>query len=303
MSVIRIGLSSWLDKSLLESGLFYPPEINDADGRLRYYASQFPQLVEVNSTYYSLPSERNAIYWDKRTPDDFIFDIKIYSLFTQHPTEARSLPRDILQQLSQEAQAKSRIYLNDVPPELTEEIIARYVSALRPLHERGKLGAILLQFPRWFYPRRDSFAQIEWLKEHLGDYQAAVEFRNSRWLDDRHRDSTLGFLRDHGLAYVCVDEPQGHPSSVPPLAEVTSPELSYVRFHGRRAETWEKEGVTVQERTKYIYSPAELQEWVPKIEHLTDEAQEVHILMNTNYEDHAVRNARQLKLLLDQAHT
>jgi len=77
MGRIRIGLSSWTDKSLLESGKFYPPGVDDAEGRLRYYASRFPDLVEVNSTYYALPSERNAFYWDQRTADDFVFDIKM----------------------------------------------------------------------------------------------------------------------------------------------------------------------------------------------------------------------------------
>jgi uncharacterized protein YecE (DUF72 family) len=177
--------------------------------------------------------------------------------------------------------------------------MAAFVSALRPLHANGKLGAILLQFPHWFYPGQSSIEHIRWCKQRLADYRVAVEFRNSHWLEAEHRDSSLAFLQSNGLAYVCVDEPQGHKSSVPPVAEVTSPDLAYVRFHGRRSETWEKGGVTVQERFKYLYSQEELQEWVPKIRDLAEDAAEVHVLLNTNYEDYAVRSARQLKGMLD----
>ncbi|MEJ2560576.1 MAG: DUF72 domain-containing protein [Anaerolineae bacterium] len=325
MGRIRIGLSSWTDKSLLESGKFYPPEISDAAGRLKYYTMQFPHLVEVNSTYYSPPAERNAILWVERTPDDFLFDLKMYSLFTQHPTAPRSLPKRVYEQLGEDVKSKPHIYLNHVPPDAAEEIMAGFVralrplheggklgaihaaeeimagfvSALRPLHEGGKLGAILLQVPRWFYPGQRSRDHISWCKERLADYPVAVEFRNGDWLAEGTQENTLDFLRSNGLAYVCVDEPQGHKSSVPPVAEVTSPILSYVRFHGRRKETWERPGVTVQERTRYLYSREELGEWVPKVEELAGGAAEVHVLMNTNYLDYAVRNARQLKQLLE----
>jgi uncharacterized protein YecE (DUF72 family) len=299
MGRIRIGLSSWTDKSLLESGKFYPPEISDAAGRLNYYTTQFPGLVEVNSTYYSPPAERNSVLWVERTPDDFLFDVKMYSLFTQHPTAPRSLPKRVYEQLGEDVKSKSRIYLNHVPPDAAEEIMAGFVRALRPLHEGGKLGAILLQFPRWFYPGQRSRDHISWCKERLADYPVAVEFRNGDWLAEGTQENTLDFLRSNGLAYVCVDEPQGHKSSVPPVAEVTSPILSYVRFHGRRKETWERPGVTVQERTRYLYSREELGEWVPKVKELAGGAAEVHVLMNTNYLDYAVRNARQLKQLLE----
>lgn len=303
MGRIRIGLSSWTDKSLLESGKFYPQGVDDAEGRLTYYASRFPDLVEVNSTYYALPSERNAFYWNQRTPDDFIFDIKMYGLLTQHPTKPRSLPKDIYRELDEEARSKQRIYLNHVAQEAAEEIMARYVSALRLLHDDGKLGAILFQLPRWFYPGRQSLAHIIWCKERLGDYRMAVEFRNGLWMNEENREDTLGFLENYGISYVCVDEPQGYKSSVPPIADVTSPDLSYVRFHGRRQETWEKRGVTVQERTKYLYSEEEMKEWVPKIGNLAERAREVHVLMNTNYEDHAVINAELLKTLLSHGFT
>ena len=116
---------------------------------------------------------------------------------------------------------------------------------------------------------------------------------------DQDRDRTLAFLREHNLPFVCVDMPQGFRSSVPPVAEATSPDLSVVRFHGRDPEAWEKK--TVTERFRYLYSEPELAEWVPKVDHLSASAREVHVLMNNCYRDQAVTNAAQLADLLSSA--
>lgn len=300
MSRIRIGLSSWTDKSMLKSEKFYPPDVKgDAEAQLRYYADQFPDLVEVNSSYYALPSARNAGLWAERTPDGFVFDIKLYRLFTQHPTPPRPLPTDVKEALPPEVLDKRNLYFRDVPDELVAELMARYVAALGPLEQASKLGAVLAQFPHWFHPGEESLQHLAWLQEHLGDRQMAVEFRNGLWMDTEHRQDTLSFLEERGLTYVCVDEPQGHRSSVPPVVAATSSALAYVRFHGRRQETWEKSGVGVAERFRYLYDEDELSEWVPRVKSLAEVADEVHVLFNNNYEDYPVRNARQLRLLLE----
>ena len=89
MGRILVGTASWPDKTLLASG-WYPPEAADPARRLAYYASQFP-LVEVDSTYYTPPNERNSQLWAERTPEGSGFDVKAYSLLTQHPTRVASL--------------------------------------------------------------------------------------------------------------------------------------------------------------------------------------------------------------------
>ncbi|HVC31255.1 MAG TPA: DUF72 domain-containing protein, partial [Steroidobacteraceae bacterium] len=81
---LLIGTASWTDKSLIDSGRFYPASAKTAEARLQYYASEFP-LVEVDSSYYGMPSERNAVLWVERTPPGFTFDIKAYGALTQHP--------------------------------------------------------------------------------------------------------------------------------------------------------------------------------------------------------------------------
>ena len=80
MANILVGTSSWTDKSLLDSGRFYPPSATTPEGRLRYYASQFP-IVEIDSSYYGIPTESNARLWVERTPAEFVFNIKAYRLF------------------------------------------------------------------------------------------------------------------------------------------------------------------------------------------------------------------------------
>jgi uncharacterized protein YecE (DUF72 family) len=85
---------------------------------------------------------------------------------------------------------------------------------------------------------------------------------------------------------------------MPPVAAVTNPELAIVRFHGRNAENWKKPGLTAAERFDYSYSKRELEEWLPKIREMAEEAREVHLLMNNCYGDKAVNNAAELAKLL-----
>lgn len=294
---IRLGTCGWTDPTLIKAGTFYPPGTSTAEERLRFYASQFP-IVEVDASYYALPSQQQAGLWVDRTPPDFTFNIKAYSLLTQHPTRTAALPKDLREALPQEVRDRQRIYHNHLPSEVVDEVWRRFAEALLPLDSAGKLGAVLLQFPEWFTPNKANRAYLAAAREKLGGYQGCVEFRNRMWLETKEdQERTLGFLREHELPLVCVDMPQGFKSSLPPLAEVTSPKLSVVRFHGRDPQAWTKK--TVTERFRYLYKPAELQEWVPRIQHLADGTERVHALMNNCYADHAVIGARQLGALLE----
>ena len=298
MGLVLTGTASWTDDTLLQTD-WYPAEASTAEDRLRYYASIFP-LVEVDSTYYSLPAERTAALWADRTPDHFTFDIKAFRLFTGHPTPINALPKRVREELPGALRGKTNVYSKDLPGPVVDEIWDMYRSALMPLHSSGKLGAVFLQFPKWFLYGRDSLERIARAREHLPDYRLAVEFRQPSWMSDKNRDSTLAFLREHHIAYTSVDEPQGTSASVPPVAVATT-DLAVVRFHGRRQETWDKRNVGVEERFKYLYSDDELAEWVPKIQGLASKTREVHALMNNCYADYGVRNAQQLGLLLQQA--
>jgi uncharacterized protein YecE (DUF72 family) len=299
MGTVLTGTASWTDKTLLET-TWYPADANNAEERLRYYASQFP-LVEVDSTYYSLPAEQTAVLWVERTPDHFTFDFKAFRLFTGHPTPIRALPKAIRESLPATLREKNNVYQADLPKEMVREIWDMYRRALMPVHSAGKLGAVFLQYPKWFFFSDDNWKQILDAREHLPDYRVAVEFRQPSWMNERNMERTLEMLRRNGIAYTSVDEPQGTRASVPPIAAATTTDLAVVRFHGRRKETWDKAGVGVEERFRYLYSDEELSTWVPKIESLQRETREVHALMNNCYADYGVRNAQQLKLLLEQS--
>ena len=292
---ILTGTCSWTDKTLIESG-WYESDAKNAEQRLALYASRFP-VVEVDSTYYSLPSEHTAELWAERTPTSFTFDAKAYRLLTQHPGQMASLPKSVRETLPSDLTEKRNLYLKDLPPESVDEVWSMFRQGLMPLHSAGKLGVVLFQFPNWFFPGRDSKAYLSSIQERLPEYKVAVEFRHGSWLNDKNRERTLKFLRDEGLTYASVDEPQGTRSSVPPVAVATS-DMAVVRFHGRRAETWDKSNVGVLERFKYLYNEDELKEWVPKIKDLASETRAVHVLMNNCYSDFAVRNAADMASLL-----
>ena len=104
----RIGTASWTDPSLVNSDLFYPPSVRSAEERLRFYAEQF-NTVEVDSTYYALPAERNAKLWAERTPEGFLFNIKPFALMTQHPAEISRLPKELREMLPPGQLAQRRL--------------------------------------------------------------------------------------------------------------------------------------------------------------------------------------------------
>lgn len=296
---VLVGTCSWTDKTLIDAGTFYPQRDMSAKDRLQYYAAQFP-IVEVDSTYYAPPSESTAGLWVERTPDHFTFDVKAFRLMTQHPTPPKSLWKDVREELPDELAEKRNLYVRDLPRELQAEAFRRFVDALLPLHSAGKLGSVLLQFPPYFYPSSASCGYLSWAAEQLAEYDVAVEFRQGRWMDEGHAASTLDFLTEHGLGYVCVDEPQGFKSSVPPIAAATT-SFAEVRFHGRNADTWEARGISAAERFRYDYPDAELAEWVSRIAELASSTERVHVLMNNCYADYGVRNASTMADLLTTA--
>jgi uncharacterized protein YecE (DUF72 family) len=292
-STIRIGTASWTDPTMTAPGVFYPRGVGSAEDRLAYYASTFP-IVEIDSTYYSLPNSRTAEAWVKRTPPDFLFDAKAHALMTGQPTEPRRLPKDIRNDLPASLATKPRIYARDLPAELRDAIWQAFLAGLEPLRAGGQLGSVLLQYPRWFFPTGESRDEILAARQRLGDVRSAVEFRSETWFNEKNRDRTLLFLADNNIPFVMVDGPQGLRSSVPPVVAVTSPELALVRFHGRRAETWEAKSIPVVERFRYLYSEDELREWLPRVREAATQAREIHILMNNCYANYGSTNAREL---------
>ncbi|CAN5684752.1 DUF72 domain-containing protein [soil metagenome] len=288
MGELLVGTASWTDRSLIGSG-WYPKGASSAKERLEFYSSQFP-LVEVDSSYYFLPSDKNAALWADRTPDDFTFNIKAFSLLTRHPTKPGAL-----KEFGVAEDVKKNVYIDDLPPAVVDAVWDSFLGALEPLRASDKLGLILFQFPQWFTIGKGAKRYVLDCARRAAPDPVAVEFRNKTWMSEGNRRETLDFLAGHGLPYVAVDMPQGFVSSLPPVAEATA-DVSVVRFHGRNVEDWESG--SVQRRFKYLYSESELREWAPRLARLTRESDTTHVLMNNCYRDYAQRNARELAALM-----
>jgi uncharacterized protein YecE (DUF72 family) len=284
---IKVGTASWTDRTLLASG-WYPESADTAEKRLAYYASQFP-LVEVDATYYSPPAEQTAALWVARTPPGFTFNIKAFSLLTGHPTRPGAIYKDLRPETD-----KKNLYPADLPAQAYEDVWTRFLSALEPLAEAGKLGAILFQFPPWFTIRRSNKQFLLEVAGRCDPLPVMIELRHGSWFDGDNQQETLEFLREHRLPYVCVDMPQGHRSSIPPVLTATA-DLAAVRFHGH-SDKWTSRDI--YEKFGYRYSDEELAQWAPKLTELAGAAEQTHVLMNNCYSDYAQRNAATLIDLL-----
>ena len=264
---IRVGVCSWADETLTK--VWYPKGVSSGEERLRYYAERF-DVVEANSTYYRLPDPNLVEKWVERTPPGFTMHVKAFGVMTRHPVKLDQLPTDL-----RDVPTDSRGRVDRPPREYRAEVFRRFHEALEPLRSAGKLGGILV-------PKPASFDYLEWAVEQLGGDQPLVEFRHAAWLDDEHRDETLGFLERHGMTYVMVDAPRTEGRNVLPTVVATTSPTAYVRFHGRNAQTWNKRTGSAAERFDYLYSAGELREWIPRLHELGGEAQTVYAMFNNN---------------------
>jgi uncharacterized protein YecE (DUF72 family) len=294
---ILVGTSSWTDKTLIECGRFYPPTATTPEDRLRFYASQFP-IVEIDSSYYGIPSIENAQRWVERTPPGFVFNIKAYRLFTRHQTPIVSLGKEIAQALG--PVSKKNVYDKDVPAELTRELWHQFRAVLEVLRDSSKLGAVHMQFAPWVAFHPDTFAYLEHCRAMLAGFTIAVEFRNATWFNsDKHTARTLAFERENGLVNVVVDEPQGIANTIPAVWEVTNPALSVVRLHGRNHGTWNGKGLkSSSQRFDYDYDEHELKEIGHQVKAISTKTETTHVLFNNNYQDQGQRGARALSAML-----
>ena len=294
-----IGTCSWTDKTLLGSG-FYPKEAKNSEQRLRYYASCF-NTVEIDSIFYALPSQRNIQNWVERTPQDFLFGIKAFSLFTTHQTPWKALPFYLQETLPEKLKNKDVVFWQECSPELQKEIVHYFSSLLFPMLEAEKLGYLLFQFPPWFTKSRENLEYLLSLRERFSQFPLAIEFRNRSWLKSKEEAlHTFSFLRKNQMSYVAVDEPQ-LPWTVPPVLEATSQTI-VVRFHGRNRASWQKKNATVWEKFDYLYTREELSAWsrVIREKSKSSNPERIFVMFNNCFRDHAVRNAQMMQELLFQ---
>jgi uncharacterized protein YecE (DUF72 family) len=290
---ILVGTASWTDPGFVEH--WYPKKMA-AHGRLAWYAQHF-EMVEVNSTFYSVPDQRTVERWCATTPPAFIFDVKLHQFFSFHSTQRKLLPPE-LQRLVH-ADAKGKVTTSATLRDALLESLLRPMSILQ---SAGKLGVFLLQLSPAFSPRKHELSELESLVDKLDDYQLAIEFRNRNWLVGDQLRSTIDFLRKREVGFVNVDAPASDHFSVVPsdLNEITNPNFSYLRLHGRDTKAY-LSGKTVAARFNYDYSDKEIGEVADRSGRLAQEAKDVHVVFNNNNLDYAPRAATRLRRALGQS--
>jgi uncharacterized protein YecE (DUF72 family) len=267
-ATVRLGTCSFADEGLLKA--WYPRGVSTSRARLRYYAERF-DTTEVDSPYYHLPDPGVTRNWAQRTPPEFTFHVKAHKTMTFHEGEP------------------------------SDEAFAEFRASLRPLELSGKLRSVLLQYHPRFTKSAAAMAELERAPERVAPLVPLVEFRHRSWMEPDERADTLAFLERTGLAYVSLDTPMTRASNVVARHAVATHAVAYVRFHGRNEKTWNIKAERSSERFNWMYSQAELAEWVPKLENLADEADEVYAMFNNNRDDFAPRSAMLLRGLLDEA--
>jgi len=292
--MIRVGTCSWTEKSLIQSGEFYPKGVRTAESRLQFYSAQF-NTVEVDSTYYALPTKNNAYLWAQRTPDNFIFHVKVYGAMTGHAIDPRTLPPDIRSELPAKDKAEKHIYVKE--PGLLR-IIAN--KALHPLMNVGKLGVLVFQFPPWFIYKPENLDTILKFKGMIGRNLMAVEFRHGSWYASDVREQVFHFLRKNQIIHVVADEPQFGTQATVPFVPQTTTDVAYYRLHGRNRENWLKKGVETSLRYAYLYSDEELKGFIPHIQTSAQHSKVTYVMFNNCHGGFAMRNAERMKALIKE---
>jgi uncharacterized protein YecE (DUF72 family) len=289
---ILVGTASWSDPGFVEH--WYPKKMPAGD-RLAWYAQHF-EMVEVNSSFYSVPDPRLVERWCLSTPDDFVFDVKLHQLLSRHSANLKLLPPALQKQA--ESDAKGRVKLT---PAIEKAMIGEFVRALEILRANRKLGALLLQLSPAFSPKKHELNELNNLLAALADYRIAIELRNRNWVADANLEATLKFFRGHSATLVAVDAPaEKHFTIMPPeLNAITNPALAYLRLHGRDAKAYTT-GKTVAARFNYDYSDEEISEVAGRARELANEAKEVHVIFNNNALDYAPHAALRMRRALGQ---
>jgi uncharacterized protein YecE (DUF72 family) len=240
--------------------VFYPSGLDKGDF-LSFYAGKFKAL-ELNSSYYAIPSPKLVSNLNYHTPDDFRIVVKAFKGITHQRTGE------------------------------PERNLEKFLVSISPLANSGKLAAVLLQFPFSFRYGDSELVYLDRLLCKMAEVPAVVEFRHTSWMKRRVFD----LLQSHVAAICCVDEPR-LPGLMPPETLCTSALLGYIRFHGRNSAKWWKHDES-WERYDYTYSEEELREWLHGIRWLESKTDQTYIFFNNHRSGQAVANARQMSMLL-----
>jgi uncharacterized protein YecE (DUF72 family) len=299
-SNLRIGTSGWNYPSGKGTwnGIFYPLPRARPKGfdELSFYAEHF-DTVEVNSTFYGQPKAAVSRAWADRTPDGFEFSVKLYQKFT-HPemfkeTLSRSLSRSAEQLTFAEESERGALEALAQP---TQADLDSFRAGIEPIVARGRLGAILAQFPPSFRNTPAACDYLAGLVRALEAYPVAVELRHASWSD--RFGETLTLLNGLGAAWVQIDEPKFRFS----IRQNYLPNVErfyYMRLHGRNVDKWWQHDAA-EDRYDYLYSAQELTPFAETAEAARRLVKKLYLYTNNHFSAKSVANAVMIKQQLGE---
>jgi uncharacterized protein YecE (DUF72 family) len=267
--MIKVGTSGFSFKDW--RGVVYAKNIQPKDALFAYQELGF-NCVEINSTYYALVSEKSFSGMEAKTKSGFEFTVKAYKGITHDPFDNR---------------------LGNKKPNIdsAREDLKKFIYSIQPLKDKKKLGAVLLQFPVFFYSNEENKEYLSESKKAFKDIPVVAEFRNISWA----KPENFEFLRQNDIASCSVDEPK-LPRLMPFINEVTS-SVGYIRLHGRNPNWF---NASLAERYNYLYSDKELKEFVPEIKKTNLKASKTFVFFNNCHAGHAAKNALSLLKMLKE---
>ena len=291
---VFVGTCSWADRGVVASDFYPRGTKTDPKARLQHYASVFP-TVEVDASYHALQPAERAAQWLLWTPPSFRFSVKAFAWLTRHESDPRRLPTEIAALLPPAVRAGGPIRADRVPEEALTAAWDHFAAFTDVFKQAGRLGYVLFQFPKGQGFSPDLFAYLDAWAPYLRGWPVAVEIRHKEWLYRRHRETFLGYLREHGYAYVIPDIAQVQ-YLPPPDVEVTAG-WSVVRFHGRNAALIERR-VSTDRAYDYLYSPEELRAWAGTVGELAQRVGSLYLMFNNHARGQAAQNGREMLDLL-----
>jgi uncharacterized protein YecE (DUF72 family) len=275
--VIKVGTSGWNYPSGAGTwkGIFYPAKKTKGFDELGFYADHF-DTVEVNSSFYRVPSVQTTAAWAKRTPPGFDFSLKLYQKFTHPEMFLKATGTD--------------------PGDLDRRDVDEFRAAVDPLATAGKLGALLAQFPASFKNEPSSRGYLEWLLRAFRDYALAVELRHRSFSEDPVEAMRL--LAEYGAALVQIDEPKFR-DSIRQDRRANVKTIYYLRLHGRNAAQWWSHDKS-EDRYNYLYSASELDPIVEDVEEASRDVKKTYVYANNHFSAKSVANAATIKNKLGQ---
>jgi uncharacterized protein YecE (DUF72 family) len=253
---IHIGTGGYLNEEWI--GLFYPPS-SKPESFLSHYAQRF-SAVEINSSFYGIPSEKTFANMAKRAQGRLRFSVKLESSFTHK----REYDPTLLSSMQKNPQ---------------------------PLQAAGVLDWWVAQFPFSFQRTRANREYLWKLCQDFAEQPLALELRHASWDLDEVRE---GFAKQ-GLLWISPDYPPlaGMTQSI----LRSSGKNAYFRLHGRNAEQW-WDGKTAADRHDYRYSLEEMTELAGQIRALEGECENLWVIFNNTTKGHALYNIDTLEELL-----